>query len=315
MAVSTRPEGEDEMRKLLTSALREGRRVVLLDNIKGKLSSAALEAFASASAWTDRLLGMNATFTAPNDVTIFATCNGATLSPDMRRRSLIIELHLTEERAEDRIFKRPLDIPALLKMRGSILAACWALVRHWDASGRPAPTRSHSAFPSWAAIVGGIVEAAGYGCCLETPSNAADVDEDGRDMRALALAMEADRKYSFQGISILCRDCGLFAGLTAEPVDHSRRIAFGCLLGRYNRRLVGNFKFFVDGSGHSKRFYVEVTAHLHTTAHSSPPTTQNTQKHLKQEKCAECAECATESLLLVEEAPQAPPKNNAEVWI
>ncbi|MHB2006834.1 MAG: hypothetical protein ACYCOX_02170 [Acidobacteriaceae bacterium] len=278
MAAGTRPESEDEMRKMLTSYIREGRRVILLDNLKGKLSSAALEAFASASTWTDRLLGQNATYTASNGVTIFATCNGATLTPDMRRRSLIVELHLSEERAEDRVFKRPLDVPTLLKMRPRILAACWAFVRHWDAAGRPAPSRSNSAFHSWATTIGGIVEAAGFGCCLETLGNTADVDEDGRDMRALVAAMQPTRKYTFSEVAALCHENELFAGLTIEPVDHSRRIAFGCLLGRYGARLVGDrHKFFVNGSGHSKRFHVEETAHYAHSAHSLPPSTQSTK--------------------------------------
>lgn len=98
---------EDETRKALTAIVREGRSVVLLDNQKSRLSSAALESFLSTPTWTDRLLGVSQMFTGRNLATLFVTSNGCRVSPDMRRRSLFIELHLEAERAEDRIFRRP----------------------------------------------------------------------------------------------------------------------------------------------------------------------------------------------------------------
>ena len=65
-------------------------------------------------------------------------------SPDMRRRSIFVEIHLEAEKAEDRIFKQRLDDATLLKMRPCLLAALWALVKTWDMQGRPEPSRSHS---------------------------------------------------------------------------------------------------------------------------------------------------------------------------
>ena len=97
---------EDEMRKMLTTVVREAGIVVLLNSQKGRLSSAALEAFISSPEWWDRLLGVSQSFKGPSMATVFVTANGATFSLDMRRRSLVVELHLEVERVEDRPFRR-----------------------------------------------------------------------------------------------------------------------------------------------------------------------------------------------------------------
>jgi 5S rRNA maturation endonuclease (ribonuclease M5) len=264
-----------EVRKLLLTAVREARPVLFIDNVKGRLSSEPLEAFLSAPVWSDRILGVSESFTADNLTTVFVTGNGMTVSPDMRRRSLFVELHLDVERAEDRQFRRTLDLPTLLSLRPSILGGLWALVRHWDTQGRPAPSRSHSAFPSWAKIVGGIVEAAGFGCPLDTPSTEVAVvaDVDGDDMRRLVSTLEAARLYTFAEVVEVCQANGCFEGLvgaTGDDLKHSCRIALSRLLLRYERRLVGERRFQITGKGHGRRYHVERAA---SDAHSHTPQT------------------------------------------
>jgi hypothetical protein len=48
---------EEELRKRLVAALREGRLVILLDNIRGQFGSAALEAFLTSELYSDREFG------------------------------------------------------------------------------------------------------------------------------------------------------------------------------------------------------------------------------------------------------------------
>jgi hypothetical protein len=252
---------DDEMRKLLSTTIREGSPVLLLDNMKGRLDSAALESFVSTPTWKDRLLGSNESVTGENNVTVFVTANGLTISPDARRRSLFTELHLSEERAEDRIFRRPLSVPALRSMRCEILAACWSLVKNWDEKGRPKPSRSHSAFPVWADIIGGIVEAAGFACPLDTATSAVVADEDGDNMRTLATSMTPGKKYSSAELAELCRKVGVFTtcvGNSESEMLRSHRSSFGRMLARYNKRLVGSLRFVSEGKGHQRRYVVEV---------------------------------------------------------
>jgi hypothetical protein len=252
---------DDEIRKNLTTAILEARQVVFFDNLKGRLSSPALEAFLSAPIWTDRKLKFNETVTGENLATCFVTGNGMTVSPDMRRRSLFVELHLEVERAEDRQFKRLLDLPTLLAMRPEILSALWAIVRNWDAKGRPGPSRGHSAFPSWANIIGGIVEAAGFDCPLKTANVAASADPDSDDMRKLVEAM-ADKPtpITFADLVLLARENGLFESIIGpdnEELGRREKSALGRLLTRYDRRMVLNYRFLLDGKGHARRYRVE----------------------------------------------------------
>ena len=263
LPIGCKAKDDDEMRKALTSANRTGQDVIFLDNMKGQLNSPALEAFVSAPVWRDRILGSNEMLTAPNNSTVIVTSNGLSVTPDWRRRSLFAELHLSEERAEDRAFARPLSAPVLKSMRPKILAACWALVRAWDAKGRPQPSRSHSAFPAWASIIGGIVEAAGFACPFTTANVAVVADEDGQNMRTLVAEMTPGTSYTSSELVDLCRKLNIFDGLVGDAeMGRAQRSAFGKLLARYHDRMVNDLKFFITGSGHAKRFFVRPTTEV-----------------------------------------------------
>jgi len=285
LPTGVKAKDDDEMRKALTSAIRCGRDVLFLDNLKGQLNSPSLEAFTSAAIWTDRLLGSNEQVTGPNIVTTFITANGLSISPDWRRRSLFVELHLAEERAEDRVYRRVLSVRSLNELRPKILAGCWSLVRRWVELGRPQPSKSHSAFPVWAAIIGGVTEAGGFGCPLATSNVAVVADEDGRDMQILTGGMTPSISYTAAEVVNLCRRLNIFDGLVgATDADFGRpqRSAFGKLLARYDNRRVGNLRFHIAGSGHAKRFRViradDLEAHIPLERPQTAPPNESTPR-------------------------------------
>lgn len=261
MPIASKADDDDEMRKALITAIREALLVLFFDNIKGRLSSEPLEAFLSAPVFGGRKLGVNENVKGDNVTTVFCTGNGMTVSPDMRRRSLFVELHLDVERAEDRKFSRVLDMPHLLAMRPKILAALWAMVRHWDESGRPAPSCGHSAFSTWANTVGGIVEAAGFSCPLTKANVTATADPDGEDMRLLVKEMASKpAPLAFGDLVKLAHEHGLFAHIIGEAGDdlgRREKSAFARLLMRYDRRLVLDWHFIVEGQGRTRRYKVK----------------------------------------------------------
>ena len=251
------PKDKTEIAKELLTAVIEARSYSLLDNCKGHLDSAQLEAFVTSVRWKGRILGVSKSFCGQNNVTVMITGNGCTVSPDIRRRSLFVELFMEQERAEDRKFQRILDDAALLAMRSDILAALWAFVREWDLAGRPAPSRAHSSFPRWAEIIGGIVEFAGFGCPLETAEIQSVSDVDGSDMCELVAALGSEPKQFDELVSV-ARELGLFERLLASEGDlkPNDKSTFGKLLKRYDRRMFSNGKrFVVEGKGHKRRFY------------------------------------------------------------
>jgi hypothetical protein len=256
----TLPEADAETGKIILTVLRDARVSIIFDNVKHIIGGASLEALISSAVYEGRLLGANESIVCPNHVTVICTANGASVTPDMRRRSLFVVLHLNVERAEDRQFKRPITGPVLTELRPRVLGAVWALIRHWDGLGRPDPSRSHSAFPEWARTVGGIVEHAGYRCPFETPRIVESVDADAADMRSLVAAMEIVRKYANRELMDLARREELFPGLVGRSDDEmtaSQRSAWGRMLSRYHDRAVGEHRFFSDGKGHSRRFWAE----------------------------------------------------------
>lgn len=217
----------------------------------------------------------------------------------MRRRSLVIELHLEAERAEDRQFGRPLDLPTLVALRPKILAACWSLVRHWHERCQPSPSRSHSAFPIWAKVIGGIVEAADFACPLDTENVAVAADEDGEAMRQLVEAMQPSDIYTFAQIVELCQSNGCFDGLVGEAgaeVTNASRVKLARLLGRYDHRLVKKCRFVIEGKGHQRRYYIEMVrsdARLHAPHAVSVQAGKSIHTRTDQEERAERVERAT----------------------
>jgi hypothetical protein len=270
------PADNAECRKVLLAAIMESKPALLFDNCRGHLAFGSLEAIATSANYGDRILGKSESFSGPNLLTVILTGNGLTTSPDLRRRALFVELVMQEERSEDRTYKRILDEPALLAMRPKLLAALWAMVRHWNRSGRPKPSRGHGSFPRWAEIIGGIVEAAGYPCCLEAAEIASGGNTDGDDMRRVAERMNGER-IDFEGVVAICREIGAFDRLTSgdEPMDKRAKSDLGTILSRYHRTVFAKSKrFIVHGKGRHRRFFTEKQGHGDMGATGSSPVTK-----------------------------------------
>jgi hypothetical protein len=258
------PTSETEWQKRLLALTMSGQRLAILDNVRGHLNSPSLEAYLTATRYGDRILGVSKEFEGDADAVILITGNGLTVTPDLRRRCIFIELFMSELRAEDRTFRRRLDAPAMLEMQPDLLAALWALVRGWDEAGRPAPSRDNASSSRWAEIIGGIVEHAGYAC----PTVSAEIenggDTDTRDIAALGEVMEPGEGMTFVELVELCAEKGLFDRFTDDrdgddPGKLSRKAksAFSRLLKSYDGRFVAETKrFVVKGKGHARRYVV-----------------------------------------------------------
>jgi len=247
------------MDKRLLATVMSGLPVIILDNVRKHISSSSLELFLTNSHFRGRILGQSKEFIGKKATAVFLTGNGATVSADMRRRSLFTELFLEVERAEDRVFRTRLEAPFLLEHRTRILAALWALIRSWDQAGRPKPSRINSGFAEWSEIFGGIVEHVGFGCALETAEIEGAADTDANDMRSLVGLVaqgEAFKTSSFADLVNTAQSAGLFLRLIPEEgePDRSGRTAFSRILGRYNGCVVGRHRFVIEGKGHSRRF-------------------------------------------------------------
>ena len=83
---------EDELRKRLLAALREGKPGLLLDNIRDVFGSSALEAFLTSEYYCDRVLGVSEMLSFPTDILLLISGNNFMPKGDLWRRLLTCRL-------------------------------------------------------------------------------------------------------------------------------------------------------------------------------------------------------------------------------
>ena len=175
---STPKTKDDELKKVLDSAVFENVPYLFFDNQKGHFENILIESFMTSSSWRARVMGTQKMMQGKVSQTFIITGNNLTVSPDMQRRLLQCDLFVEEFDLQEKDHKRELN-PRVLnepRFRGEFLSALWALVQHWDQAGRPkagAAARPYrlATFADWSDVFGGIVQAAGYGNPLERPKD------------------------------------------------------------------------------------------------------------------------------------------------
>jgi hypothetical protein len=257
----TYPQDEPEMRKRITTAVMAGRPEIFLDNTKGIISSASLEALMTSTTWSDRILGGNSQFDAQHDLTVILTGNDARVSPDMMRRVFPIELFSRFADNADRMISSWMDGETIRDhYRAQILSACWALVQGWDRNGRPEPKSWHHDFRTWTRIIGGIIETAG----LATPCSRALLnrsgDRDGADIRRLIQLMCPDTGYTLEQLAAICESQEIFErfrNLREEKSRNAFRSAFGKFLSGYHEMIFPSGAVFkITGTAKHRKYKI-----------------------------------------------------------
>ena len=259
------PRREEELEKLLLAEVLGGCECLLFDNLKGRVDSASIENLLTSHVFKGRILNLSKTFEGENHLVMFFTGNGVTVSEDLARRALFVELFQPEARAQDRKFRQALSVGMLVERRAEILAALWQIVSAWDAAGRPRGSKTHSSFPEWAALIGGIVEHAGFASPVAVPALHNAGNQDADDMEQLVRVIRenhADRPIDFEKLADLAAVGGLFERITdghsANGMERADKARFGKLLASYHLRVFGEERltFLVEGRGHGRRFRI-----------------------------------------------------------
>jgi hypothetical protein len=232
--------------------------------VSGYLKSPALEALITSTIVRDRVLGESKNQDIANVMTTIITGNNLSLSSDMRRRALVVELFLEQARAEDRQIKNPLDDAKIAKIRPKILSACWALVLSWNQKGRPNPKKMLQAFLGWSEIIGGILESADFASPCIIPELKNSGDKDFQDMKKMVERIKPDQKFPFKDLVEWVADYGLFENLIPAENDDEKTAAgkrkrFSDLLRKYNgRSFPEGQRFVIEGETQKTRRYLVV---------------------------------------------------------
>jgi putative DNA primase/helicase len=157
---------DNESRKAITAALRQGSAWLFFDNVSSELKNPALARALTAGIWEDRILGVSKTLRIPIRNVWSATGNNLELSLEMARRSYWIRLDARVARPWERDpkqFQHPDLKPWVREHRAEVLTALLTLGRNWFAAGRPTPEEMPrmGSFEEWSTTLAGVLHAAG----------------------------------------------------------------------------------------------------------------------------------------------------------
>jgi hypothetical protein len=185
------PTTETEWQKVMLTIVRGADPIVLLDNIKGKLGGASLEAVLTGETFEGRILGVSKNGKGDTDAIWYGTGNNATLTPDMVRRSLHVRLKSELENPEARQgFAIPNLLAHVTEKRSELLTDVAVILRAYIAAGRPAvELREMGSYESWTDRVRAPLVWLGLPDAAETQEElAANADQDTERLRALVHA-------------------------------------------------------------------------------------------------------------------------------
>jgi hypothetical protein len=185
----------EEMKKIITSVVLAGDRMVLLDNISGSFGNAAMDAALTGTTWKGRLLGQNLTPELPLSTVWFATGNNVMLSGDMCRRTIHIRMNVEDEHPEDREnFKYTSLLEHVLQNRPSLLTDALTILSAFLQSGAVSKSPTLGSFIGWSHTVRGACLWLGLPDPVQTQRGLAETSESETD--ALAELMTAWSQYA-----------------------------------------------------------------------------------------------------------------------
>jgi hypothetical protein len=207
--MSYTPDG-DEMRKRVLSVLMQGDLVVNLDNVEEPLASQTLCSVLTQESFTDRILGVNKTGTAPTLCCWIATGNNLVVAGDLTTRIVPCNLDPMVERPEEREFQRnlydwiPIHRPRLVQMVLTVM-------RGYITAGKPKqPIKNFARFEDWS----GLVRSALIWLGEADPLTGREAIEDGDPIRVKLRALLLAWYGAFKTAPATSKEAVLRAGET-----------------------------------------------------------------------------------------------------
>jgi hypothetical protein len=162
IAAMTEGRDEEEWRRRIFGKLLSGSEVVLIDNVREKLESAALASAITAEYYEDRRIRTSDVIRVPVRCMWMVTANNPVLAQDLIRRSVRIRLDARTEQPWLRTgFRHPQLLQWAKEQRARLVWAALTLIQSWIAAGRVPGKAPLGMFESWAAVMGGIFDHVG----------------------------------------------------------------------------------------------------------------------------------------------------------
>lgn len=171
-------ESARETRSTIATAVKAGERFLRFSNNRRALIDGSLENLMTSTYLKVRELCTNRYIEGPNEMVVMLSANGAEVSVDLYRRTLVANLHWPGTFQELQGYRFGLNWVSRFCSshgeRGRALTHLASLIRWWDHQGRPKAAPTQDSWTEWEELVGGIMESCGYGNPCLRP-----VDENG----------------------------------------------------------------------------------------------------------------------------------------
>lgn len=150
--------GNTELEKMIQTYVAEDKRVVIFDNIKNDIDSTIMESVITTRKISYRKMYQQRSADILSNTAWYMTANGAIVSEDMVRRSIVIMLD-KDARAEAEWDE---NFPVFVEMcEAALVTAMCQMIEDWRDAGCKPGSVLFSNFTEWSRTVSGILEHAG----------------------------------------------------------------------------------------------------------------------------------------------------------
>jgi hypothetical protein len=247
----------EEFRKKVTSFLKSGQPIGLIDNVTGVLGGDVLEMVLTEPFFKDRLLGGNQTPNFSTQVTLLANGNNLRFKPDMTRRTILTVLDRETERPELHQFKRDFD-EFTHQNRGRLVMAALVVLKAYIDCGKPGVIAPRlGSFGAWSDLVRSALVNLGLPDPVDTQRELRAQDEVKQQLGALLLSWRdqfgdesqttrAAVSWAAQSHGGDLRECLLEICLERSGEFSPRRLSY--YLRAHHRSVVNGMRFEQNGT-------------------------------------------------------------------
>jgi len=221
--------------------------MVFFDNVKGTLGGGALELALTGKRWSSRILQKSEDWSGYLMLTWVATSNQGSLTPDMRRRTVLCRLESDLESPEQRSdFEHPHIQEHVREHRQEYLRAVLTILRGYEVAGRPDQGLvSWGSFEAWSELVRNAIVWAGGADPYRTRERLLKSDRKTLMLRAVIKAWPEGLKLSSSEIGeAIDEGCakGQFDHDTSDLAESLEE-----LLGTTNAQKIGSRLTYMKG--------------------------------------------------------------------
>lgn len=171
-AVISETREEEEWRKIIMGALRDGTGAIKIDNCRHLNSSVLASVLTAWPAWGGREIYGKGMTSYPNSCIYVATVNNPEWSPDMGRRSIRIRLDAKMERPFERTAFRHKELMTFIENRRQSVLGALLTVATWGLHHRQPAGAMKGSYEAWARVMGDLLAG------LEIPGFLAEIEGD-----------------------------------------------------------------------------------------------------------------------------------------